>query len=562
MKFDPNLIVSESQFNKIMGYSSGLPLGFLTDHPISSFKQLMNLWVSRIDERMDKVTEGSPFFETLKNERGITYTEYTMIFEGVDEEDFALFHLYPAFEVLLIPDKKYLRWFQSEYGKNEQGYIKALRYIAEEREMAGLSSFLSQIRYEIPLDHFKKHTYICGATGSGKSHIIQLMFYFLQLLSSKKNDSSLLLLDPHGDLSEEIRKSHLNTEYKDRIIIIDHELQQGFSPIINPLEIEWKNDDDIVLHAQSIADAIENMLTAKVSDNMSTLLIPSLSLLIRKKGSTLLDLVRLMNNSAPDLVKEGLQLKNISHREIFVNFHKRHSKTKEAILKRITKATMYPSFENLVSGKSTINLADEINSGKVIIFRLSQRRLGSVGSSGLGRFILSLVKSIAFTRDQDKEKRMHTYFFIDECQKFISPSIESILEEARKFNLYLILANQFVESLGDAKDAVLANTGLKIIGTNGSKETLQTLAHSTNAEYEILAKLKKHHFFYKMTDQESGLIIKPHDLLIQDQRYTMTTEQNATMKKYQLEKYYKDFTTKKEPNSDMEDSQKKTKFDL
>lgn len=558
MQIDPNLIVSPDEFNELMGIEDGIPLGVVTEHSPDSFGRLMEVWVTRIEQKMSLVAKGSVLYKNLKNERGITFDEYRAIFNNLSEEAFDLSHLYPALDVLMIPDMDFLHAFLGHYENNGNGYLKALRYIAGQREMAGLSLFFSKIGYEIPVRELKLHAYISGSTGSGKSQLIRLLFYWLQKMSNPKNSMSLVLIDPHGDISEEIKTSHLNAEYPERFILVDPELQDGHTPVINPLEIEWKTENDIVLHAQSIADAIENMLSDRVSDVMSTILIPCLSLLIRKEGTTLLDLVKLMNNNAPELVEEGLRLPNEAHREIFIDFHKRHKGSKEAILKRISKGIQFPAFGNLVNGKSTINLEEELNSGKIIVFNLSQRYFGSAGSSGFGRFIVALIKTIALSRSKDRRKRMDTFLFIDECQRFLSPSIEMVLEEGRKFRLYLVLANQSVERLGDVMDVVLANTSVKLIGSNASIKSLKILSASTGTSLEELTALKDYKFYVKTRDR-AGRTFKPYDILIKDKSYTMSKEQEKELDDYLLKKYYIDTTTK---SVEPDEESKKRKFKL
>jgi len=71
MQFNPNLILSEQEYRSIMGYKDGIPIGIVTDHPTEPFKKLMELWVSRIDDRMDQVKEGSEIYEELKKNEAL-----------------------------------------------------------------------------------------------------------------------------------------------------------------------------------------------------------------------------------------------------------------------------------------------------------------------------------------------------------------------------------------------------------------------------------------------------------------------------------------------------------
>lgn len=536
MKINPTRILSDNEFLSCMGYTKGIPIGQTVTPPMKGFQEFMRRWTYRIDEKMLKVREGSPIYMTLKNERGFSYEEYKLLFSSIDEEKY---HLYPVFDAMMVVSRDMLVELRIHFDESEEGYFRALQYCVQNREMKGLQYFMGKMSYELPLDDLKRHAYISGSTGSGKSQLLRIIFYWLHAMSRRDSSMSVVLLDPHDDLTQEIKTSNLSYEDKERFILIDPEMRPGLSPVINPLDVHWETDNDVVNHAQNLSIAIENTVGTSLSQNMNALLVPCLALLIRKKNATFLDLVKLMEND-PDLIEEGKQLKNEVHRSLFVDFHKKYKQSKPAISSRFQSFLNFPSFSHIISGPSTIDLEKEINSGKVIVVNLSQRYFGEEGSPALGRFLIAMIKSIALKRG-NKLERKPTFLLVDECQNFVSNSINTILRQTRKFGLHLLLANQSVEDLDSIREVVLSNTAVKCVGTNGSPETLKVLAASTGTSYETLVGLNKYHFYIKSLSS-SGVIVKPSDILMRDPSFSITAEQELELEEYTVAKYYKDFT--------------------
>ena len=530
MKFNPLNILPQEQLDSLLNKKTGIVLGEMMKMPDDQVNNVMKEWTSRVDSMITRVSDDSPLQKLYINERGFTYEEYLILFKNISEEKY---HIYPVFRSLMIMDKDFLIDFTTHYDDTFLGYTKALNFCFDVRKATALSVLFSNLKYICPISELKRHTYICGSTGSGKSQLMRLMFYWLHSLSNKDNSMSLVLIDPDGDLSREIKSSHLNIENPERFIFIDPELKEGSSPVINPLEIQFKSHNDVVNHAQSLSIAIENVVGVEHSKNISAVLVPCLSTLIRRPGSTFMDLMRFMKDD-PELINEGLQSSFEPHRIFFEDFVKSHKLQKQAILSRFQSFLNFPPFHYLINGKSTIDLNGEVNNGKVIIFKLSQRSFGESGASAVGRFMIAMIKSIAFQRDQN---RLPTFLFIDECQNFVSQALVKTLRQARKYGLHLILANQSTDDLGMIKDSVLGNTSVKFIGSVQSSDTLSTLSSATGASTEKLSGLRDFNFFVKTRDSD-GRVFKPYDILIKDKSYSMDNEDEENIDDFLLETYY------------------------
>ncbi len=176
--------------------------------------------------------------------------------------------------------------------------------------------FSQRCSLRLPVEHLKRHAYVCGRSGSGKSELLKLIFYDLQRRSQKKRDATLILIDPHADLAREIKHLHLNADYE-RLLYVDPLLVPGKTPCLNPLEINDFSENSIDLHSQELARALAEMFPdTSMSLQMMTLLKPCISVLLRLGGGTLLDLQRFMLDDET-LIAAGRRSPHVAERQFF-----------------------------------------------------------------------------------------------------------------------------------------------------------------------------------------------------------------------------------------------------
>lgn len=197
-------------------------------------------------------------------------------------------------------------------------------------------------------------------------------------------------------------------------------------------------------------------------------------------------------------------------------------------------------------GKTTIHLEQLINQRKLIIFNISKGN-APIEWEIIGKFVIASIKIISFKREKNFSKNfVPCHLFIDECQNYISESIQEILEESRKYRLYLTLAQQTAgaKMSKDLFRSIMGNTGIKVTGRNGDIETLQIMAKSTGANLEELKNfLATGRFSLWKTaltgeTQKSPVIVDmPKNTL--DNKQSMTDEQWEQVKILQLQKFYR-----------------------
>jgi len=108
-----------------------------------------------------------------------------------------------------------------------------------------------------------------------------------------------------------------------------------------------------------------------------------------------------------------------------------------------------------------------MDSGKIIMMNLSKGKMGDINANLLGMMIVSQVRLAAFRRaNLPEDERVDHFMYIDEFQNFVTPSIESILSEARKYRLGIVLAHQYIEQLKSANGKI--NLEAPIFGNVGN----------------------------------------------------------------------------------------------
>lgn len=478
-------------------------------------------WVTKIDHEINQLINGYKGGEQLENgdtyhphidpeilhSRFISYGEFLSLFSySTSYEKHLSYITFRAVNSLIenVPN------FTSEYSNTLTSYINFLaRYSPPLRD-----AFLKKALAYIPNSSRKRHTYVTGGSGSGKSELLKMLAYssIRKNARNPKNErkrETVIVLDPHGDLAEQIGKFK---EHDGRIgeraelVYIDPLLEKDMSPTINPFDVDTDDQFFVELLTQEITSAFGEILDgANLSTQMMALLHPCIATIIRKKNGSIKDLQRFMDDdNNDDLIALGRKSPNPAHRNFFNDgfLKSSYNTTKIGIYTRLQVLLNSTVFSNFMARPSTIDLAKEIDSGKTIIFNLSQGRIGEDVSHSTGKLLLAMIKAIGLRRESIPEHlRMTTHVIIDECQNFISPSIEKILAEARKYAIHLTLAQQILGQGMDTstKNIVLGNTAVKIIGAN-SLDTLSKMAKETGTELEIMQSLKVGQFVVKVRD--------------------------------------------------------------
>lgn len=415
-----------------------------------------------------------------------------------------------------------------------------------------LDPFHDSFEKILPTEERYKHTYITGKTGSGKSELIKSLIY----RDIERNDSSIILLDIHGDLANQVTKLVKDTE---RLVLIDPTLESDMTPTINLFRTKDKSEENVEQVSQMITAIINEINVGEApSGTMIDMLENCIPLLVRSNHKDFYDLKRLIRDvpkvagtkdekvriqQIRDEIKYQIDLfpKNKFEEEYFEDdFMEVSNSTRQAIRRRLNKILKDSKFSNLTNGESTIDLAKEMNTkGRIIIFHIPKSKMLNTYKYYV-KFIIGLIQIIALKRAdiKDENKRPHTHLYIDEFHNFITPTIEEILTESRKYKLFLTFAHQSISQIKDAnlRDIILDNTNVKIVGKNSNK-TLDLMNKTLNTKLEDVENLTAGEFNLQSGTNKVMRIRNSNKLL--EGIANISDEEWQESKKYQIETYYR-----------------------
>lgn len=396
-----------------------------------------------------------------------------------------------------------------------------------------LSPFDTSIDTAIPLAARHKHMMITGMTGSGKSELAKSLVYN----DIKRNDGVVILLEPHGDLAEQVAKLPIE---KDRLVYLDLTMDSNMTPSMNLFHLNNKTEKEIQARAKVIVSVIKTVNDAeKFNGAMEDVLYNVVCVLLRAGKSDFFEVIQYLNAKSQELLKLGKNSQNILEKEFFLNDFENIKPTRDAVKRRIKKLLNDPLLANLLNGDCTIDLEQLMNQkGKVIIFRIQKSEMLD-SYAYYARFIIGLLQTVALKRASIKETdRVPTYCYIDEFHNFITPSIEEILTESRKYALYMTLINQSVSQIKNSslRDIILSNTNVKLIGKNSNK-TLDAMNNTLNTKLEDVEKLATGEFYLSIGNGDI-IKLKNSDALLNGNA-DITSSEWSELKHYQLENYYR-----------------------
>jgi len=405
----------------------------------------------------------------------------------------------------------------------------------------------------LPFPNRARHAYILGASGSGKTEFLKLFAW-----SDIQNKVGSLILDPHGELTQHISRYKTENE----LIYLSSEFgKYGYSFRFNPFDHEFHDKPDIEkqafisVKAQELLNAFAVIMNTEFSANMQRIVFNILQVLLNTKGMKLNDFLRFLRPATSEPYE---QLASQHYSEI-VRLYFAHDFNLKTL--SITKQSVLTRFENSLANyhlakifdceQSSFHLKKSLNQGKCILINASQGILGEQGSRLLGSFLLSELTTLALQKASIPEQfRKPWMVYIDECQNFLTPRIDKILAEARKYGLHLTMANQYINQIENIRlrSSILANTNVKCLGL------------SSNKDYDLMAKemgfknketpiLGKGRFIVKV-GSFSPIAIKAYDFLVDTKGSSyINREQHRQRLNQILKKYYTKSLLKSKDNT-------------
>ncbi|KKR24209.1 MAG: hypothetical protein UT54_C0026G0008 [Candidatus Daviesbacteria bacterium GW2011_GWB1_39_5] len=320
-------------------------------------------------------------------------------------------------------------------------------------------------------DDRRKHMYIIGRTGTGKSELLKTL-----MLQDIRAGKGLCFIDPHGDAAEELLQLIPPERAEDVIYFDPSDMTRPFG--LNMLEAYDEQQKHFVV------SSIIGLMYKLFDPNKTGIIGPRFEHGVRNAmltamsnpGATFVEVVRIMTDA--EFVKELLpKVTDPVVRRYWTDqiaqttdFHK--SEVLDYTVSKFGRFVTNKMMRNIIGqSKSAFNLRKVMDEGKILIMNLSKGKIGEENSNFLGLILVPKILAAAMSRtDMAMEQRRDFYLYVDEFQNFATDTFADILSEARKYRLNLVVANQFIGQIGeDLKNAVFGNVGTVIafrVGVN------------------------------------------------------------------------------------------------
>ena len=311
------------------------------------------------------------------------------------------------------------------------------------------------------IDDRRRHMYIIGKTGTGKSEFLKDM-----IMQDIRNGQGLAVIDPHGDLIDDILPLIPPQRAEDVILFdpSDTSRPMGF----NMLEAQTEEQKHYIV------SSIIGLMYKLFDPNKTGIIGPRFEHAIRnamltvmyEPGSTFVEVVRILTD--PGFVQELLpKVSDPIIRRYWTDqiaqtsdFHK--SEVLDYIVSKFGRFVTNKMIRNIIGqSESAFNFRKVMDEQKILLINLSKGKIGEENSNFLGLVLVPKILVAAMSRqDMPKEQRKDFFLYVDEFQNFATPDFAQILSEARKYKLNLIVANQFIGQMEEeVKNAIFGNVG-------------------------------------------------------------------------------------------------------
>jgi hypothetical protein len=386
-----------------------------------------------------------------------------------------------------FPDQRSMPTSQLERQESKQ--VDGPRNMPEKGLLLGYNIFRGVKKpVRLGVGDRQRHMYSVGQTGTGKSTFLENL-----ALQDMLNGDGFAFVDPHGDTAEKLLAMVPRERVEDVIYFCPAEMDYPMG--LNLFEFDNPDQKDFL-----IQEAL-NMLYKLYDPQHQGIMGPryehlfrnaALTIMADPKGGTFVDIPKLFRD--PQYVKQKLQyVKDVNVLEFWqkeMPQSQRSNEFGEVVSWFVSKFGAFLSNEmmrNIIGQtKSSFNLRDIMDNRKILLVNLSKGRTGELNSKLLGMIFVMKFQAAAMSRANIPESERKDFaLYVDEFQNFSTDSFATILSEARKYHLNLIVANQFTTQLTDeVRDAVFGNIGTIVAFRVGQDEDAEALAKRMRPAFE------------------------------------------------------------------------------
>lgn len=373
----------------------------------------------------------------------------------------------------------------------------------------------------------ERHQYIIGGTGNGKTTMLQY-----QIVQDMRNGKGIAIVDPHGDMAETLLRYVPSERIKDVVYFNPDDLEYPIG--VNLLELTpGLSGNELLREKDIITESVISVFRKIFSDEdngghrIEYVLRNAVQTALTLPDATLFTVYDLLNDpkyrKAAIKTLEDKNLVNFWKNELGKAGGMQQVKMAAGITAKIGRFLFSASAKQILEQpKSTIDFDDILDSGKILICNFSKGLLGEDTSELFGITVLAKLQLASLRRARvAQQERRAFYLYVDEFQNFATTSFVQMLSEARKYKLFLTMAEQSTSQQKDQQmvNIILANVGTVICFRTGNPQDERMLLplFSPFIEEGEISNLPAYNFYAKLSAIHAQEPLSGQTLLLQDE---------------------------------------------
>ncbi|MEI6477959.1 MAG: type IV secretory system conjugative DNA transfer family protein [bacterium] len=368
----------------------------------------------------------------------------------------------------------------------------------KELTVLGKTDFRNSSReFGIKLDDRKRHIYVIGKSGVGKSTLLENM-----IIDDVMEGRGVVVVDPHGELADKIIDSVPPHRVKD-VVVFDPS-DRDFPISFNPLEKVADEYKGMV--ASGFIGIFKKLYSDSWGPRLEYILRNTVLALLDSDNPTMLGIPRMLTDNA---FRESIvaQIKDVVIKDFWSNewlsmSPQQRAEAPGSILNKVGQFLSTSTMRNIVGQPtSSIDIRQIMDEQKILVVNLSKGKIGEDNMALLGAMMITKVQLAAMSRaNVTAAERPDCFLYVDEFQNFATESFATILSEARKYGLGLTIAHQYIAQMSEAvRDAVIGNVGTMVsfrIGAPDADVLVKEFAPVFDAN--DLVNLQRGHVYVKL----------------------------------------------------------------
>ncbi|MDP3900682.1 MAG: type IV secretion system DNA-binding domain-containing protein [bacterium] len=359
----------------------------------------------------------------------------------------------------------------------------------------------SRQKFGIKQDDRRRHMYLIGKTGMGKSVLQENM-----IIHDIQSGHGVAVVDPHGDLVEKVIKYIPSNRINDVIYFNPSDTAHPIAfNVVERVEPEYRH-----LVASGLIGIFQKLWADSWGPRLEYILRNAILAILDYPGSTLMAVTRMLSDK-PFRKKVIEKIQDPVVKAFWVNefasyADKFASEAVSPIQNKVGQFLSSSLIRNIVGQvQSSLNIRQIMDESKILLMNLSKGHIGEDNSALLGAMMITKIQLAAMSRvDTPEDERVDFYLYVDEFQNFATSSFANILSEARKYRLNLIMAHQYIAQLTIGENssvwpAVQGNVGTLVVFRVGAADA-EELVKEFDPQYieSDLVNLPKYNFYIKL----------------------------------------------------------------